>query len=149
MTLLLDVNLLVFAKSAALPQHGAARQWFDETLTGAHRVGLPWETLCGFLRLVTNGRIFPRPMTAEAAWAQVEEWLALPQVWVPGPVPTHAQILGRLVRDHDATSKRVPDAHLAAIAIGHGLCLCSADDDFRQFSGLRFLNPLVAPPHRR
>lgn len=35
------------------------------------------------------------------------------------------------------------DAHLAALAIEHGLTLCSADSDFAKFSGLRWLNPLV------
>jgi predicted nucleic acid-binding protein len=36
------------------------------------------------------------------------------------------------------------DAHLAALAIEHGLTLCSADSDFAKFPGLRWQNPLVA-----
>jgi predicted nucleic acid-binding protein len=35
------------------------------------------------------------------------------------------------------------DAHLAAMAIDHGLILCSADRDFHRFEGLRFHNPLA------
>jgi uncharacterized protein len=38
----------------------------------------------------------------------------------------------------------VPDAHLAALAIEHGLTLCSADSDFARFLGLPWLNPLAA-----
>ena len=38
----------------------------------------------------------------------------------------------------------VPDAHLAALAIEHGLVLCSADADFARFPGLRWHNPLRA-----
>jgi hypothetical protein len=41
------------------------------------------------------------------------------------------------------THKLVSDAHLAAIAIGHGLVLTSADTDFAKFPGLRFENPLA------
>jgi predicted nucleic acid-binding protein len=41
-------------------------------------------------------------------------------------------------------AKLVPDAHLAALAIEHGLTLCSADGDFARFPGLRWLNPFAA-----
>jgi len=37
----------------------------------------------------------------------------------------------------------VPDAHLAAIAIGHGLTLMSNDSDFARFPTLRWENPLT------
>ena len=36
----------------------------------------------------------------------------------------------------------IPDAHLAALAIEHGLELCSTDSDFARFEGLRWRNPL-------
>jgi predicted nucleic acid-binding protein len=37
----------------------------------------------------------------------------------------------------------VPDAHLAALAIEHGLTLSSADGDFARFAGLTWHNPLT------
>jgi predicted nucleic acid-binding protein len=37
----------------------------------------------------------------------------------------------------------VHDAHLAALAIEHGLTLCSTDGDFARFPGLRWINPLT------
>ena len=37
----------------------------------------------------------------------------------------------------------VPDAHLAALAIEHGLTLCSTDGDFARFRGLNWVNPLA------
>jgi hypothetical protein len=36
----------------------------------------------------------------------------------------------------------VTDAHLAALAIEHGLTLCSADTDFARFRKLKWENPL-------
>jgi hypothetical protein len=36
------------------------------------------------------------------------------------------------------------DIHLAALAIEHGLTLCSADRGFARFPGLRWENPLAA-----
>jgi len=42
------------------------------------------------------------------------------------------------------TSRLVPDAHVAALAIEHGLTLCSSDGDFARFTGLSWDNPLAA-----
>ena len=36
----------------------------------------------------------------------------------------------------------VPDAHLAALAVEHGLVLCAMDGDFARFDGLQWINPL-------
>ena len=36
-----------------------------------------------------------------------------------------------------------PGSHLAALAMEHGLILCSTDGDFARFKGLRWENPLV------
>ena len=36
----------------------------------------------------------------------------------------------------------VPDAHMAALAIEHGVVLCSTDGDFAGFDGLDWQNPL-------
>jgi predicted nucleic acid-binding protein len=38
----------------------------------------------------------------------------------------------------------ITDAHLAALAIEHGLILCSTDGDFARFPGLSWRNPLGA-----
>jgi predicted nucleic acid-binding protein len=37
----------------------------------------------------------------------------------------------------------VPDAHLAGLAIEHGLTLCSSDGDFAKFPQLKWENPLA------
>ena len=51
----------------------------------------------------------------------------------------------RAAPEHDqVTSRLVPDAHLAALAIEHGLTLCSTDGDFVKFPGLHWQNPLAA-----
>jgi predicted nucleic acid-binding protein len=47
-----------------------------------------------------------------------------------------------LYADLDVTGNLVTDAQLAALAIEHGLVVCSADTDFARFPGLRWENPL-------
>lgn len=141
--ILVDVNLLVYAKMDVMEHHGVAREWLDGRLSGHYGVGLPWASLLGFVRLVTSRRIFDNPMPFDAAWGQVDEWLALPPVFTPEPARAYQDILRRLMREVGRPNL-VPDAHLAALAIEYGLTLHSADRDFARFTGLKWENPLAA-----
>jgi toxin-antitoxin system PIN domain toxin len=140
--ILVDVNLLVYAWDRRNAQHATAIRWLDGKLSESARVGLPWECLLGFMRVVTNPRIYERPATVSTAWAQVEHWLTARSAFVPVPGNGHQEILGRLLARLGGGAKLIPDAHLAALAIEHGLELCSTDGDFARFDGLRWTNPL-------
>ena len=72
----------------------------------------------------------------------MREWLAVPTVWIPLPTDRHAVILGDLLCDAEAVANLVPDAHLAALAIEHGVTLQSTDGDFARFPQLQWHNPL-------
>jgi len=141
--ILVDANLLVYAHAKTTPHHVSARTWLEDKLSGTAAMGLPWPSLLTFVRLVTNPRIFERPDTLATAWGQVEEWLDCEPVWIPQPTADHRKILGALLARVSAVANFVPDAHLAALAIEHGLVLCSADGDFARFPGLRWENPLA------
>ncbi|MGQ0641107.1 MAG: type II toxin-antitoxin system VapC family toxin [Gemmatimonadaceae bacterium] len=141
--ILLDANLLVYAHVRSLPQHTAAREWLDSQLNGSSRVGLPWPSLLGFLRLVTNARVFQRPEPIADAWQQVSDWLTSELVWIPQPTDRHAEILAELLTDTGAHANLIPDAHLAALAVEHGLMVCSCDGDFARFPRVRWLNPIA------
>ena len=103
---------------------------------------MPWESTLGFVRVVTNPRIFERPATITRAWRQVEAWLSCNNVWIPHASVEHNAVLGGLLRDLGGGPNLIPDAHLAALAIEHGLTLYSSDGDFARFQGLRWSNPL-------
>ncbi len=141
--ILVDTNLLVYAHVADFPQHEAAHEWLDASLNSLPRVALPWPSLVGFVRITTNPRVFARPEPVESAWQQVEEWLRATPVWAPVPTDRHQEVLGRLVRETRPTANLIPDAHLAALAIEHGLTLCSTDGDFARFPGLTWRDPLA------
>lgn len=139
---LVDANLLVYAFVAAFPLHQAARTWLDSGRAGPARLGLPWPSLLAFVRLVSNPRIFERPVSVAGAWTQVEEWLSSPASWIPLPTERHLEIITPLLQADGLRASHVPDAHLAGLAIEHGLTLCSTDADFARFPGLRWENPL-------
>jgi uncharacterized protein len=141
--ILVDANLLVYAVNPSSPEHARARGWLDGCLGGDARVGLPWESLLAFVRLFTNRRLFARATSVTDAWRTVEGWLASEVAFVPLPTARHAEVLGALLATRGLGANDVHDAHLAALAIEHGLTLCSADAGFARFTGLRWKNPLA------
>ncbi len=139
--ILLDVNLLVYAKMDAMQLHDPAHRWLDKQLNEVGGVAIPWASLLGFVRIVTNPRIFENPMSVGDAWEQVRDWRSLPSVYAPEPAERYPEILRELMREV-GRSEQIPDAHLAALAIENGLTLCSTDRDFARFSGLKWQNPI-------
>jgi len=105
------------------------------------QIGLPWFTLVSFLRLSTQLGVRNKPMLMDEALSWVDEWIEWETVWIPEPTSQHREVLNDLLRAVPRT-RMVSDAHVAAIAIEHGLTLCTADVGFRMFPGLKVRNPL-------
>lgn len=143
--MLLDANLLLYAVDTSSYHHHLALRWLTEQLNRPVRVGMPWESLAAFLRIATHPRASDRPLSSKAAWGFVDDWLACSNVWIPLPSERHAEILGGLIGRYHLSGNQIPDARLAALAIEHGLTLCSADTDFARFSETRWENPLTDP----
>lgn len=140
--ILVDANLLLYTVIQNYPQHEAAAAWFDQQVNNSIRLGLPWHSLLAFLRITTNPRVFEVPLDSEVSWAQVEQWLALRNTWIPQPTNQHAAVCKRLFQETKATANLVPDLHLAALSIEHGLEVCTTDTDFAQFPNCKWRNPL-------
>lgn len=140
--ILVDANLLIFSATAC-PEQDRARGWLDSQLNSSIRVGMPWQSLLAFLRITTSQHIYGRMVaSADQAWGQVEAWLGCSNVWIPEPTPRHAELLGRNIADVGRGGNMIPDAHLATLAMEHGLTLCSSDRDFALFTRLNWTNPL-------
>jgi uncharacterized protein len=140
--MLLDANLLLYAVDTESRYHEAASAWLTETLNGDRRVGLPWQTIGAFLRIVTHPRVAENPLSGTQAWSHVAGWLDADPVWVPPATERTAAVLASLHDQVPITGNLVPDAQLAALALEHGLTVMSADTDFARFPDLRWVNPL-------
>lgn len=110
--------------------------------SGTETVGLPWVVSLGFIRLITNPRIFERPVPVETAIQRVRSWLERPQVQILQPGPRHADLVFSLLIQLGTATSMTTDAHLAALAQEHQALLHTADTDFARFPGLRWTNPL-------
>jgi predicted nucleic acid-binding protein len=96
------------------------------------------------MRVVGQPRAWERPMPVGGAISVVRSWLSRPCAWIPEPGPRHLDLLDALLQSQPSV-RLVTDAHLAAVAIEHGLELCSHDRDFARWSdlGLRSRDPLA------
>ena len=137
-----DANVLVYAHVASAERHDTARGWLEDQLATAPRVGFPWSSLLAFVRLVSNPRVFTEPEAIADAWNQVQAWLDAEASWVPVPTTRHREALGDCLTSPGLRANDVPDAHLAALAMEHGLSLATSDSGFARFAGLSWFNPL-------
>jgi len=141
--MLIDANVLLYAVDRRSPKHDTAETWLTDQLNGSRRVGLPWPSLLAFLRIATHPRAFARPLAPTTAWQRINDWLDAPVAWIPDPGPRHRSVLGELIAAHTPHGNLAPDAHLAALALEHGLTVISADTDFARFTEIRWHNPLA------
>jgi toxin-antitoxin system PIN domain toxin len=141
---LIDANILLYAVDEASPFHERARTWLAGQLNGPRRVGFPWQSLVAFIRISTHERASARPLSSREAAGFVADWLGPEVSWIPREGSGHARILTDLITRYELRGNVISDAHLAALAIEHGLEVCSNDADFARFSEVRWINP-VAP----
>lgn len=139
---IVDLNILLYAVNSQAPEHLRARAWWEGALNDDDIVGLPWVVLLGFLRVSTNPRVFPRPLSPAAAMARIDAWLAQENVQVVRERDDHWARLRGLLAGSGISANLTTDAHLAALALSHDAVLVSSDRDFGRFKGLRWENPL-------
>jgi toxin-antitoxin system PIN domain toxin len=141
---IIDTNLLVYSYVPALPQHPPARRWFERTLTEDESVGLAWVSVLGFVRVVTNPRIFRVPLLIDKAVAVVDSWFQQQSVEIIQPTPRHWSALREILTKGKAGGPLTTDAHLATLAVEHGATIYSTGRDLLRFPGVRVINPLEA-----
>ena len=139
---IVDVNVLLYAVNQDADRHTVVRRWWEQALNGTESVGLPWIVLSGFLRISTNPKVYPDPMSTDRALDKVGTWLSTDVVSVVLETREHWPVFRSLLADAGTAGNLTTDAHLAALAITHDATLVSCDGDFARFRDLRWENPL-------
>ena len=134
--------MLVYAHREELPEHEAYRDWLSAAVNGDSAYGMSDLTLSGFVRVVTNPRVFDGPTPLETALAAADLLRAQPNCVLVSPGPRHWEIFTSLCRVAGAKGNLVADAYLAALAIESGAEWITADRDFSRFPGLRWRHPI-------
>ncbi|KZS63151.1 type II toxin-antitoxin system VapC family toxin [Mycobacterium pseudokansasii] len=140
--LCVDVNVLVYAHRADLREHPNYRDVLERLANDDEPLGLPDSVLAGFVRVVTNRRIFVEPIRQPDAWQAVDALLAAPAAVRLGPGERHWMLFRQLAADIDASGNDIADAYLAAYALENNATWVSADRGFARFRRLRWRHPL-------
>jgi uncharacterized protein len=140
--ILADVNVLVYAHREDLPQHDDYSAWLGGEIESGRGYALCDASLTGFLRVVTNSRIFEEPTPLYLALQAIEDLREQPGAIHLSPGARHWTIFTDLCSAMGARGNDVPDAYLAALAIESGSELVTADLGFGRFPGLRWSCPV-------
>jgi hypothetical protein len=108
-------------------------EWLVECATGAEPFALSELVLHGFVRVVTNRRIFAPPSTCDQALRFLNALLTRPECTLIRPGPRHWPIFHQLCTSSRISGKLVADAVHAAVAIENGCEWVTADTDFSRF----------------
>jgi toxin-antitoxin system PIN domain toxin len=138
--LVVDVNVLIYAFQPSSPRHAGWKAWLEGARGRPFTV--PDEVALGFVRIVTNRRVFADPATVDEALAFVAALRASPG-WRELPRPdARWELLAELCAATGARGADVPDAWLAALARAWGATLVSADRGFAAYPGLAWVDPV-------
>ncbi len=140
--LLPDVNVLIYAHRLEATEHERYAEWVRALATGPEPFALSDLGSSGFVRIVTNPKIWDEPTSLDDALAFIDRLRERPNARNLTHGPSSWEIFGRLCRSVRARGKLVADAYHAALAIEHGCELVTADADFVRFPGLRWRHPL-------
>lgn len=140
--LLPDINVLIYAHRSDSPEHERYARWLTRLVESPSPFGLSDFVMTGFLRIVTNRRIFPEPTPRATAIDFIENLLLQPNCVFVLPRPRQWSLMASLCEQADIAGPMVSDAYLAALTIDHGCELVTTDSDFARYPGLRWSHPL-------
>ena len=141
--IVLDANILLYAYDSASLHHAKARAWVEGAFSGVEPIGLPWQTVAAFLRIMTNPRLPGARFSLAEAVEIVDRWLEQANVRLLAPGDDHWQLLRKTALEGQAPGPLITDAQLAALTMEYGGVLHTTDRDFARFPGLRWTNPLA------
>lgn len=140
--LCVDVNVLIYAHRADLPEHGAYRSLLERLANGDEPLALPDVVLSAFQRVITNRRIFAEPVSPKQAWDAVDALVEAPAALTLRAGERHWALFRQLCDDVGAQGNDIRDAYLAAYALESNATWLSADRGFARFRRLRWQHPL-------
>ena len=146
MTYTVDANVLLYASDRESPWHAQATELVDAIALGPEIVHLFWPTIMAYLRIATHPAVFKRPLSHREAQANIEALLDIPHVHASGETDAFRTRFADVAADVAPAGNLVPDAHLVALMIDHGVrTILSRDPDFRKFRGITVRDPFAPP----
>jgi len=137
-----DANVLLYASDRSSDRHERARRFIEACAAGPEILCLTRPTLMAYRRIATHPRIFVAPLSPDEALGNVAALVGLPHVRVVSELEGFLDAYKRIAGHLPVRGNLVPDAHVAAILLQHGVrTLYTNDRDFRKFESLDARDP--------
>jgi hypothetical protein len=143
MSFAIDVNILLYASDRSSPLHEKAVAFVQSCAGGREVFCLGWVTVMSYVRMATHPSIFQRPLTHAQTTRNAEALMSAPACRVLAEEDGFWAVYRDVTSQVPTCGNLVPDAHLAALLLQHGVVkFHSHDRDFRKFSFLDVHDPL-------
>ena len=137
-----DTNILVYARREETRHHANAKKLLKRLAEGAAPWAIAWPCVYEFIRVVTHPRVFAPPSELDVVLEDIEALASSPSLTLMGQGPRHLSHMARAVAGGRCTGNLAHDAHIAALAVEHGVReLLTTDRDFARFQGLVWRDP--------
>jgi toxin-antitoxin system PIN domain toxin len=144
MSIAIDENILLYASDSTSRFHARAIDFVRACIAGPELVFLPWPVAMAYLRISTHPSVFARPLSHAEAIGNLEALLSLPHVRTLGEAEGFWQSYLSVTEGLPVRGNLVPDAHLVALLLQHGVTeIASHDRDLQRFAGIRLRDPLA------
>ncbi len=137
-----DSGVLACAHRTDTERHEDIRAWLEHALNGSAPVAVSEQTLSGFVRIVTDRKVFREPTPADEALRQATAVLTAPAAVRLRPGSRHWAVFAGLCAATGARGPQIAEAFDAALVIEHGCTWVTADRSFARFPGLDWRHPL-------
>lgn len=138
-----DVNILVYAFRREAEAHDGYAAWLNGARAGEEDLALVDPVLTGFVRIVTNPRVFADPAPTGDALSFVERLRASPAARALASTSAAWDRMRSLADgDRLVRGNLVPDAWLAALALTTGARVATSDAGFGRFPDLDWFDPV-------
>ena len=138
----IDVNVLLYASDQDSPRHDRAIKFLLKRASDPELFCICWSTLMAYLRISTHPSIFSHPLSPEEVLVNIESLLKQPRVRVLSEDDGFLKIYRQVSGSFPVRGNLVPDAHIAALLLQHGVRkIYTADSDFKKFDFLDVKDP--------
>jgi uncharacterized protein len=143
----IDANILIYASDRDSVHWRSAVRLLEACAGKREIFYLPWPALMAYLRIATHPAIFSFPLTPAEAIENIQSLLSVPHARVLSEGPRFWEVYRALTKDLAVRGNLVPDAHIAALLVEHGVReILTNDADFRKFPSIRVRNPFKDRP---
>ena len=145
MSFAVDTNVLLYSSDRESRHWRTASRLLHEWSSRDQLFYLCWPVIMGYLRIFTHPAVFAAPLEPQEAIRNMEMILSLPHTRVLSEGPRFWGIYREMTGDMAVRGNLVPDAHLVALLLEHGVReIVTNDADFRKFDLILVVNPFTA-----